>query len=484
MRRWLLTLALISIVPLAALAQTRLSGPWTASTGLSASGSVVTAIASIPGPVRVFVATTGNDANTCLTVSVPCATLARALTAGTAMLNSNGGSLYIKMAAGSYTQSLFVNGPLTGMINSAPNPNGTNAQPGQVVIEGDGSTTTTLTGNASNCAVIASSNYANVAVRALRLVGTGVGCQSTLFAQMAGTIHGLDDLDFGPASVEHIHLENGGQFQGWFSYKVSGGGTRHITAGQSSTYLHSAFPTGVITFTGTPTFSLQFAYATQASTIQWNTGVSFVSTFVGTRYAVESGGNIQTPSTSLTWLPGTVAGFSRTGGVYTGPASSTIVGAVKANGDGTYQHAVCADLSDDGTACTANTGTSGTVLPFLDGANTWSGTQTFGSVLGTVVTESTTSRTVSAADCGKTIRFTNAGAITYTTLNTVPVGCAIGVLQASGAGQVTIANGASATSLSAHSFTKTFAAGAILGLFVDVNAGGSAANYIITGDGA
>lgn len=37
----------------------------------------------------------------------------------------------------------------------------------------------------------------------------------------------------------------------------------------------------------------------------------------------------------------------------------------------------CTDLTNDGTACTANTGTSGATLPFLNGANTWSGVQSF-----------------------------------------------------------------------------------------------------------
>lgn len=143
----------------------------------------------------------------------------------------------------------------------------------------------------------------------------------------------------------------------------------------------------------------------------------------------------------------------------------------------------CADLSNDGTACTANTGTSGTALPFLDGANTWSGTQTFGTVLGTVATQTGTTYTLQASDCGKTVRFTNGSAITVTTLNSLSAGCAIALLQA-GAGQITVAAGAGATQLSAHAYTKTFGQGAILGLFVDVNSGGSAANFIITGDGA
>ncbi len=54
----------------------------------------------------------------------------------------------------------------------------------------------------------------------------------------------------------------------------------------------------------------------------------------------------------------------------------TVTGALKSNGSGTFAAAACGDLSDDGTACTASTGTSGHNLPFLDGANTWSAAQT------------------------------------------------------------------------------------------------------------
>jgi hypothetical protein len=58
--------------------------------------------------------------------------------------------------------------------------------------------------------------------------------------------------------------------------------------------------------------------------------------------------------------------------------AGTINGALKANGSGTVSQADCASLSDDGTACPANTGTSGHTLGFLDGTNTISGVQTFG----------------------------------------------------------------------------------------------------------
>jgi hypothetical protein len=130
-----------------------------------------------------------------------------------------------------------------------------------------------------------------------------------------------------------------------------------------------------------------------------------------------------------------------------------------------------------------STGASGHTLPFLDGNNSWSGTQTFGSAIGTVSTQSGTSYMLAASDCGTTILFTNASTITVTTLGSLPPGCSIAIEQG-GAGQVAIAAGAGATQHSAHSFNKTYGQYAILGLFVDTNAGGSAANIIITGDGA
>ncbi|MEI9425441.1 hypothetical protein O7A70_30295 [Mesorhizobium sp. Cs1299R1N1] len=130
-----------------------------------------------------------------------------------------------------------------------------------------------------------------------------------------------------------------------------------------------------------------------------------------------------------------------------------------------------------------STGTSGHVLPFLDGGNNWSGTQIFGPVVGTVTTKTGTSYTLAATDCGTTILFTSNSAIALTTLNSLPAGCAI-ALEQGGSGQITITAGAGATQHSAHNFTKTYSQYAILGLFVDTNVGGTAADFIITGDGA
>ncbi|WP_156948877.1 hypothetical protein [Bradyrhizobium sp. WSM1417] len=160
--------------------------------------------------------------------------------------------------------------------------------------------------------------------------------------------------------------------------------------------------------------------------------------------------------------------------------AGTITGALKANGSGVVSQAACADLSNAQTGCSTATGTSGGTLPLLNGANTWSATQTFGPVVGTVTTQSGTTYTFASSDCGTTVRFSNAGAVTATIPQGLPVGCNIAVMQAA-AGQVSV-NGSAvtpATLQSAHSYTKTFGAGAIIGLFND------ATNHVVlTGDGA
>jgi hypothetical protein len=151
----------------------------------------------------------------------------------------------------------------------------------------------------------------------------------------------------------------------------------------------------------------------------------------------------------------------------------------------------CADLTNDGTACTANTGTSGTTLPFLDGTNTWSGAQTFGPVYGSIGNSgaviSGTTYTFAAADCGKTVVFTSGSAVTATIpASIVPATtmCAMAVLQA-GAGKVSV-NGSAvtpATLISDSSFTGTSGtAGSMIGLtLLTISA---ATNAYLTGAGS
>lgn len=112
-------------------------------------------------------------------------------------------------------------------------------------------------------------------------------------------------------------------------------------------------------------------------------------------------------------------------------------------------------------------------------------TLTLGTVLGNVTTQSGTTYTLAATDCGTTVRFSAATAVTITIPATLPVKCSIGMEQA-GAGQLAV-NGSAvtpATLHSAHSYIHSFAQWAIIGIFIESNSGGSAAVAIFTGDGA
>lgn len=124
-------------------------------------------------------------------------------------------------------------------------------------------------------------------------------------------------------------------------------------------------------------------------------------------------------------------------------------------------------------------------VPLKNGAATITGVWTFGEVLGTirVVGSGTTADTLAATDCGTEVTYAAASAVTVTIPQTLPTGCNIAILQL-GAGKVSV-NGTAvtqATLRSAHSYTGTAAQYSIIG--INIEAAGTPAIAILTGDGA
>ena len=121
----------------------------------------------------------------------------------------------------------------------------------------------------------------------------------------------------------------------------------------------------------------------------------------------------------------------------------------------------------------------------LGGNNTFTGTNTFGEVIGSGRTVVGTTDTLAATDCGKEITYSSASSVTVTIPATLPQWCNISIAEI-GAGIVSV-NGsavAAATLHSAHSYTGTSGQWAIIGINIEANSGGSAAIAILTGDGA
>lgn len=99
----------------------------------------------------------------------------------------------------------------------------------------------------------------------------------------------------------------------------------------------------------------------------------------------------------------------------------------------------------------------------------------------TINLQSGTTYTVAASDDGKVVELSNAGAIALTIPNSLPVGFSCLFTQA-GVGQVTSSAGPGATQNQASGFSKSRSQWSVWSLYVRANVGGSAAQYVISGD--
>lgn len=92
-----------------------------------------------------------------------------------------------------------------------------------------------------------------------------------------------------------------------------------------------------------------------------------------------------------------------------------------------------------------------------------------------------TTYTLLSSDDGKVVDMVNAAAITLTLPNTAAVGFSCLVTQG-GAGQITLTAAVGATLRQRQSFTKSAGQWAVMTLYVRANAGGTAAEWVATGD--
>lgn len=100
-----------------------------------------------------------------------------------------------------------------------------------------------------------------------------------------------------------------------------------------------------------------------------------------------------------------------------------------------------------------------------------------------VVVDTGTTLTLSASHRGRILTQNNASAITTTLPNSLEIGFTVTVYQ-KGAGQITFAAGSGATLRNGHTHTKTFGQYSAVALFVESNAGGTAAIWVLAGDTA
>lgn len=437
--------------------------------GNATSGSASPTALSIGGcssasSALIWTTNTGFGCNTSITAATLSATLtvpnggtgATTFTSNAPLIGAGAGAITVGTKSGNTTTFATATGTLTNGHCVSIDASGNFIDAGGACTTGGGGGTVSsgtinqLAYYAATGTVVSGLATANNGV----LITSGGGApsiSSTLPSAVQGNITSTGTIASG--------TWNGSVIGGTYGGTGVNNGASTITLGGNLT-TSGAFP---VTFTSTASTSVTLP-----------TSGTLVNSAVTTLSSLTSVGTIGTG----TWQ-GTVVGATY-GGTGVNNGSNTLTLAANTTFAGAFSTTI---TSTAGTNSTLPSGTH--TLAGIDAAQTWTATQTFGSVVGTVTTQSGTTYTLASTDCGTLVRGSNASAITFTIPATLPIGCNIAIEQAL-AGQISV-NGSAvtpATLHSAHSYTKTSAQWAIIGISIETNSGGSAAVAILTGDGA
>lgn len=128
-----------------------------------------------------------------------------------------------------------------------------------------------------------------------------------------GTVYINSGITFGACAGAHMQAAKAGSTIGFQSnYTISGGGTIHYAA------LHGGFIQAdfiTVTLTGTPAFSLAFAYASDRSGVE-AAGATFSGSATGIRYNSNGLSFVNSFGGGANFFPGNSAGSTSTGGQY------------------------------------------------------------------------------------------------------------------------------------------------------------------------
>jgi hypothetical protein len=237
--------------------------------------------------------TTGTGAN-----AAPFASIARAI-AAYQNIDLFGKTAYVYVQDGTYT---------AGGLYNALGGSGCN---GTIAIVGDPANPQNCVMNIGGVAFSCNGSGANMLI-------SGFTINGGVLAQSGGQLSIGPDVVFGAWSGgTHISAQNAGQIYLNSNYSVTGAAGQHMQASGSGSGIY-ANGVSAVTCTGTFSFANEFAFATQGGLLSVPS-VTYTGTGVsGTRYLASVGGIIFTNSgASTTYFPGTVAGSTNTGGVYT-----------------------------------------------------------------------------------------------------------------------------------------------------------------------
>ena len=252
----------------------------------------------LTAPLTLYVATTGNDANSGLTAWNAFASKQAAVNYIYNALDLNGFSVTVNVAAGAYTDPVTV----TGLPIGAPG----------IPIAFLGASGVTI--GTSNASCFLGQNGASFSVSNMALNATGTGTfQGSGIASVNGAIAYIGNgVAFGTCAAAHM-TASGGEValpSPNVSYYISGNAAAHLYSLNASSLIAVAGAT-INCISGAPyAFSTAFAVAGTGGQLAAS-GITFLlaTAITGPRFLVNNGGIINTNGAGANYFPGNSAGF-------------------------------------------------------------------------------------------------------------------------------------------------------------------------------
>jgi len=258
-----------------------------------------------PNPGNLFVTSTGNDSNTCLSGS-PCLTLQHAINVALQDYDFQGSNIIINVGTGTFA----------GATVGGPNPGGGGTA--ALVIVGNGASNTTIDGITAN-------DYANIAIGSMNLSGTGSGGFDIL-GENSSTVTLFDSgVNFGAATTALVELVSNSRFNGSnaLGFTISGAAGAAFLISINSNVLLSANAT--FTITGTPAFVNGFVNAIDGS--GYDNGINSVwsGSATGPTYNLSINSWVDMEQNANP-LPGSTGGVLQYGSSYYGSPVANAIG--------------------------------------------------------------------------------------------------------------------------------------------------------------
>ena len=239
---------------------------------------------------------TGNDSNAGLTTGRAGAFLTVQKAVDTLVgIDIQSYSVTIQISDGLFTTPIVVSSPWLGL------------GAGTVTIQGNSGTPANCQISTTSADAITIKNGGQMILKDFKVITTTTGYSFT--AKDYGVLQ-FTNIDFGASAYEHLSAVNG-SIEATGNYSITGGARRHISNFAGQVRIQSR----TVTLTGTPAFSIETVLS-QGGVVYIN-GNTFSGAATGTRYLANNNGVIYTNAGGATYLPGSVAGSTATGGQYT-----------------------------------------------------------------------------------------------------------------------------------------------------------------------